>query len=264
MFLHDQGRLEGMVKRNSAFSLVELSIVLVILGLLVGGILSGQALIRAAELRSIATDYSRYISASHTFRDKYFSPPGDMANATAFWGTKANCGAASPGATGTCNGNSDGFVNMAAAAGQTGESFMAWQHLTNAGLIEGQYTGVAGPGATTDADYGTNAPRSKLSNGGWQLGARTSYITGSGVNFDGFWRTWLLISADNNLGGDPLFSPEEAWNIDTKIDDGKPGRGKAITRYSNCTNAANGADLDAAYLFAVPTKVCDLRFIEVF
>ncbi|PZP83692.1 MAG: type II secretion system protein, partial [Azospirillum brasilense] len=55
------------------FSLVELSIVLVILGLLTGGILGGQSLIRAAELRTISTDANRYITAAQTFRDKYFA-----------------------------------------------------------------------------------------------------------------------------------------------------------------------------------------------
>ena len=68
----------------SAFSLVELSIVLVILGLLVGGVLSGQSLIRAAELRSVTTEYSRYTTAISSFRDKYFALPGDMSNATSF------------------------------------------------------------------------------------------------------------------------------------------------------------------------------------
>ena len=71
------------------FSLVELSIVLVILGLLVGGVLTGQSLIRAAELRSVSTEYSRYVASVHTFRDKYFALPGDMTNATQFWGTAA-------------------------------------------------------------------------------------------------------------------------------------------------------------------------------
>ena len=69
-----------MMKASTAqpgFSLVELSIVLVILGLLTGGILAGQSLIRAAELRSISTDYSRYIAAVQAFRDKYFALPGD-------------------------------------------------------------------------------------------------------------------------------------------------------------------------------------------
>ena len=78
-----------------AFSLVELSIVLVILGLLTGGILAGQSLIRAAELRAVTTEYQRYVAAVQTFRDKYMALPGDMPNAIAFWGaahaTPATC-----------------------------------------------------------------------------------------------------------------------------------------------------------------------------
>lgn len=63
------------------FSLVELSIVLVILGLLTGGILAGQSLIRAAELRSVTTEYGRWVTAMHSFRDKYMAIPGDMRDA---------------------------------------------------------------------------------------------------------------------------------------------------------------------------------------
>ena len=70
---------------RSAFSLVELAIVLVILGLLTGGILSGQALIAAAEVRKAATQFTRYQAAVWTFRDKYFAMPGDMTNADKFW-----------------------------------------------------------------------------------------------------------------------------------------------------------------------------------
>ena len=81
---------------RAAFSLVELSIVLVILGLLTGGILTGQNLIRAAELRSVVTEFQTYQTAVMTFRDKYFALPGDMTNATDFWGEMTNCGAASP------------------------------------------------------------------------------------------------------------------------------------------------------------------------
>ncbi|MFN7611184.1 MAG: type II secretion system protein, partial [bacterium] len=64
------------VTRRAGFSLIELAIVLVILGLLVGGIMSGQSLIRAAELRSVTSDLSRYESAVYTFRDKYSDLPG--------------------------------------------------------------------------------------------------------------------------------------------------------------------------------------------
>lgn len=67
------------------FSLVELSIVLVILGLLTGGILAGQSLIRAAELRSVSTEQSRWVTAANSFRDKYFALPGDFRDATKFW-----------------------------------------------------------------------------------------------------------------------------------------------------------------------------------
>ena len=59
------------MKRESAFSLVELSIVLVILGLLVGGILGGQSLIKAAELRSITSDIESYRVAVNSFKIKY-------------------------------------------------------------------------------------------------------------------------------------------------------------------------------------------------
>lgn len=62
---------------RSGFSLVELSIVLVILGLLVGGVLTGQSLIRASELRKFMNTMERYKAATYTFRDKYFALPGD-------------------------------------------------------------------------------------------------------------------------------------------------------------------------------------------
>ena len=77
-----------------AFSLVELSIVLVILGLLVGGILAGQSLIHAAELRAVSSEYQRYRTAIYAFRDKYLGLPGDITTATNFWG-------AADGSTGT-------------------------------------------------------------------------------------------------------------------------------------------------------------------
>src|SRR5438552_4058186 len=91
MIYIDKRGAPSLIPRQ-AFSLVELSIVLVILGLLVGGILSGQSLIRAAELRSVTTEFSRYLAAVQSFKDKYFALPGDMANATAFWGIAGGTG----------------------------------------------------------------------------------------------------------------------------------------------------------------------------
>lgn len=81
-----------MAASRSGFSLVELSIVLVILGLLTGGVLGGRALIRAAELRAITQEKEAFVTAVNTFRAKYNALPGDMRNATQFWG-RADTGA---------------------------------------------------------------------------------------------------------------------------------------------------------------------------
>lgn len=256
------------------FSLVELSIVLVILGLLTGGILAGQNLIRAAELRSVSTDIDKMTAAVYTFRDKYFALPGDMRNATQFWGRASSAthcvtnSAAAVDATGSCDGDGDGIVEDPAAASQNGERYHLWRQLTNAGLIEGNYTGVAGtggPGHTT-AD---NSPKSKISialytmaTGGAVSGHSAIFdrtITGLAIQFGG-----AHASAGNRV---PVLTPEECWNIDTKKDDGKPAQGKVLARTDESTygladfaTSATSSDLDADYLLTSSIKTCALHF----
>ncbi len=203
------------------FSLVELSIVLVILGLLTGGILSGQSLIRASELRSVTVDMGRVRSAIYGFRDKYLALPGDMANATKFWGidpdgcpTHTNRVAKSA----TCDGNGNGQVETGS------ELFRGWQQLADAELIEGSYTGVAGPATVYDHDPGINAPKLKLSNGGISFFYLGTIPSGFAVyNFPAAYGNVLEFGACLTYDCiNALFKPEEAWNIDTKMDDGKP------------------------------------------
>ena len=69
---------------KAAFTLIEISIVLVIIGLIVGGVLVGRDLIRSAELQTIITDKNKYITAVNTFRTKYNELPGDMKTATTY------------------------------------------------------------------------------------------------------------------------------------------------------------------------------------
>ena len=237
---------------KNAFSLVELSIVLVILGLLVGGILAGQSLIRASELRSIGTDLTRYTTAIYSFRDKYFALPGDINNATAFWGKdNTNC----PGDTGinatpgTCNGNSDGSI------AQYTEGFRFWQHLASAGLIEGSYTGTA---ISNNAVLGGNIPRGKMSNVGYQiwnelLSANGWTGSGSGSISAGF-RTgaWADSTPDRITNG--VLPCEDSWNLDTKLDDGKPGMGTWLLHYSLSSACISNTDrTSATYLLSSPT-----------
>lgn len=254
------------MKSSSAFSLVELSIVLVILGLLTGGILAGQNLIRASELRSVTTEFNAYQTAVHTFRDKYFALPGDFRDATKFWGAATCPGTAGTG-TQTCDGNGDGVIDVPGAATQYGERFTFWQHLANAGLIEGSYTGMAGTGHPQNADIGENVPRADLSNAGWatQHNAQGNVCnagqryTGAGISA---LHNRLRIGFENGvfLSG-PTFTPEEGWNIDTKIDDGKPGQGKLIGYCATeCSDVIDTGDAEYALQTTARSCFLDFRF----
>ncbi len=242
---------------NKGFSLVELSIVLVILGLLTGGILAGQSLIRAAELRAVSAEFSRYVTATQTFRDKYFAIPGDMQNATDFWeefgnGGTGSCPDTAGTGTETCDGDGDGILSQNNTATDSMERFQYWRQLANAGLIEGTYSGL---GATISASIhgacetdGTNCPRSKLGDATWQAeyraGSSTAnfYESRSG-NALTFGKRYINAgNSTNNRGA--VLSTEEAWNIDTKMDDGKPGMGSMLT-YKSGTASAQMADTNA-------------------
>jgi prepilin-type N-terminal cleavage/methylation domain-containing protein len=242
-----------------AFSLVELSIVLVILGLLIGGILSGQALIRAAELRSVTTEYQRYLTSVATFRDKYFAVPGDMTNATDFWGVS------------TSNGNGNGITDYAAGANVTGEMFQFWNHLALAGLLEGTYSGLAGPAGLGDHVLGANAPKSKLSNGGWG----TIYYGSSGnvYMYTVDYGNALVFGASytTDLPINRILKPEEQWNIDTKMDDGKPGTGKIVARefvgWGNagaCTQSTSQTDYAGSYNLSNSAASCVIIATRVY
>lgn len=262
--------------KQNAFSLVELSIVLVILGLLVGGILAGQSLIRAAELRSVNSDYSRYVTATHAFRDKYFAMPGDMATATSFWGSLGGTGAdttcmdiVATGAA-TCNGNGDNFLESGVADTATSiqESFHFWQHLSNAGLIEGRYNGRgAGSGVP-----GSELPTTKLtSTGRWGAMSNSQPMANSNRHFSSDRGNFFALDTTTGQASYPL-NPEEAWNIDTKIDDGRPGYGKIISNKGNnasynCTDATAAvppADANAMYLLSNTKKECMFFFVRAF
>ncbi|MFM9889335.1 MAG: type II secretion system protein [Rickettsiales bacterium] len=259
---------------NRGFSLVELSIVLVILGLLTGGILAGQSLIRAAELRAVSTEYSKYVTALGTFRDKYFAMPGDMSNATKFWLTATTCPgtSASPSTgTATCDGDGDGA--LAPNTANSNELFRAWQHLANAGLIEGNYTGVANSTTASNSDilFGTNIPKSKMSNSGWMLYTFGDVPASSTIYFEGSYGSILFFGASNPTccPTSANLKPEEMWNVDTKLDDGKPGTGKVVTleQNINCHDQTPGAGNlagVASYALSVNATTCSMIFRNVF
>ena len=253
-----------------AFSLVELSIVLVILGLLVGGVLSGQSLIRAAQIRSVSSEFTRYATAVGTFRDKYFALPGDMNNAQSFWGvahaTAATCVTTAGIGNQTCNGDSDGIIYPSTGSN---ESLRFWQHLASAGLIEGSYDGIThGTGGTSSTT--ANSPASKLGSSAlwwvWYYGA----ITGSVVAFDATYGNFLQlgIQVPNAPPTIATLKPEEIWNIDTKVDDGKPATGRLLvwanSGLATCTDTATSSNLNASYLLSSNAIVCNAILRQAF
>ena len=104
------------LKTRSGFTLIELSIVLVIIGLLVGGVLVGKDLIEAASLRKQGSQIQEIVASVNTFRLKYNCVPGDCQFAQQLFGTAAGCpidiNSYSVTNSGTCNGNGDGSVGM--------------------------------------------------------------------------------------------------------------------------------------------------------
>ena len=134
---------------RAGFTLLELSIVLVIIGLLIGGVFVGQSLIHNAQLNGVITEYNRWQTAVKSFQQQYQTLPGDMTNATALWGvaagtngTDATCGNATESTTATCNGNGDGYLQWPAQGGGSGnvyESILFWKHLANASALTRSY-----------------------------------------------------------------------------------------------------------------------------
>ncbi|MGA8864489.1 MAG: prepilin-type N-terminal cleavage/methylation domain-containing protein [Gallionella sp.] len=126
------------MKRNqSGFTLIEIAIVLVIIGLLLGGVLKGQELINSAKVKNLATDFKNVPIYIYGYQDKYKALPGDDINAS----THLN---AASGVT-VVNGNGNGIINgnWNDTLTQNSESFNFWQHIRLAGF---------GPGATNTSD----------------------------------------------------------------------------------------------------------------
>ncbi len=212
-------------KAQKGFTLVELSIVLVIIGLIISSVLVGQDLVRSAELRASITQYEAFNAAIYTFRGKYNGIPGDIAGATNF------------GFTG--DGNNDGVLSTstdlaADSTGNIGENVNFWNHLgsTGAALIAGSYSAAA----VTSANIASNLPATKAGNY-WGV------YTASGTNY---YILGVLGGGSGIYLTTDTLTPIEAKNIDDKVDDGKPVRGVVQAKDGNATDADTAPDASGA------------------
>lgn len=261
----------------NGFTLVEISVALVIIGLLVGGVMAGSNLIRSSEVQSVAAQKEELTRAVMTFRERYNGFPGDLSNAASIWGTvgdtsPASCPNDAGSGTETCNGNGNLLI---AESGAQSEGFRAWQHLANAGLLEGSFTGSPGGNAAESYIPGETMPAGRMNASMWFIG----YVgSNSGTDFfTGSWGHSLFFAARGGHSVEKItnpLTPEEAWGLDRKYDDGNPARGNiaginldtadGVYLIGNCNSAASATDLDAAYKMDHDQKACSLIFANVF
>ena len=209
--------MKSMKSQQSGFTLVEIAIVLVIIGLLLGGILKGQELINSAKVKNLITDMRNIQTQIYGYQDRFKQLPGDDVRVT------TNLSGATLGTGGTSgNGQIEGAMFPAAASNE--ESAVFWQHLRLANL-------ASGPTALTDAQY-------------YPLNANNGRI---GVNTATAAQLWI---ATMPTGGTQIcmkqITGRFAKQIDTALDDGVSNTGSVRYTLDSGTAVGNTAALPGA------------------
>ena len=205
-------------RRQEGFTLVEIAIVLVIIGLLLGGILKGQEMITQAKIKNIINDFNGISAAIYSYQDRYRALPGDDLNAAGRWaGTVSGNGDGQFGTpAGTCPAGANNYCTLLAAAptaAQETNSF--WWHLRLAGFV---------PGATTGAAAGVQPANA---------------VNGVvGVQTTGMGYTSNIVCSSN-------MPDKVAIAIDAQMDDSGPGTGQLRGQLQTGPNPATGTAASA-------------------
>lgn len=272
---------------NSAgFTLIELSIVLVIIGLVTGGVLVGRDLIDAAAIRAQISQIEKYQTAVNTFRGKYGYLPGDMPDPTATqYGFQPRGSAGGQGdGNGIIEDFQSGYDQPTDPLGQCeGETGVFWNDLSTAGLIDGGFnkaseTSTCLPYNMTDpTQIALFIPKAKLGNSlsvfVWSGGAALTIVGPlPGWNHRNYFGLAQVTALNCGGGGwgafcsNPTMTVQQAYAIDKKIDDGLPllGKVQALLAGGNGYQAGgagydgpNGAVPGQAFPNTIPSSCYD-------
>lgn len=234
--------LKARIRNDLGFTLIELSIVLVVIGLLVGGVLIGRDLIIASEVRATVSQVDKYRSAVNTFRLKYGDLPGDIGNTYPNpYGLYIWSGSITKN-----DGLIGGYPNYSLSP--YSETLGFWRNLSDANLVDGQFGSI---GCSRDSTFGAI-----LGPGGTSCSVDLSFPVSKGFNQhfivfnDGMYNYYGIypiayIGGTGNwryIFGNSGIPPIQAYNMDTKMDDGMPISGvmqaQGITAVNTAPTAA--------------------------
>ena len=232
------------------FTIIEISIVVVIVGLLIGGILIGVSIMESARVNAQVRQLQKFDIAISNFRGSYHYLPGDMPNATDHFGAVVgSCTTVAGTGTQTCDGDGDGKIDYVNTDDSTLESWRAWEHLSHANLLDVEYTGIQGTSCTygsTCIEPDINVPQAAMgedlgislfsfpaATAAWAINTeQTVYAIGHKTNTSN--AAW-----QGRWWGQGL-TPSQAIALDIKMDNGDPISGRVVHMnggaYSpNCT-----------------------------
>lgn len=229
--------------RQTGFTLVEIAIVLVVIGLLLGGILKGQQLIDSARVRNLADQNSGIQAAYYGFIDRYRNLPGDMLCTAAV--TAVGSAVSPSGAACTINVGGDGNGRIDSVT----EAAAVWAHLSVAGFLTGTYDGLIADDSAvpTAAQYPTTVANNGVPPNAFQgailLGHTNDYITGNARD--------SVVRLGFSFGGN--IPPPLLRDLDQKLDDGIAGSGVMRSAASAADTANTPGTFNAITDYTVGT-----------